>query len=1041
MDLLTGGLCLTLAVVSALVLYFISVSSMKEKTYDEVKAEQKKKAEEYLAQGRSAKEKAKDKKLKKAGKKVKEKSNVESNELSSDEVEHGKGHVAFVEPPIVLDEQPPTVEDKKKKKNKKKEKPILINKSEITPVIDVPEVPTKNHFEQIVPKDDFTLKHSISREDVQTKPIELQSVQKQSSSSKQTKTQVKEQPKELKIEKVQVQKQVQQLVKPTEKAVVSKMSDKPINKPQEKTVSQKPAEEVVMKTSVKQVQSASVEHVSPSAKNNRKKRSELSTLHQMSGDKEAVNVNLLMPLVHKAELSRTEIQVLIDLLLNKQQGSSVESAEWIEGRQDPVMKLKKQLAEKEKALVEEQDAAAALQNKLRELRQELNTEKQSTKQMEEALRSKATEVATMGMRLQTFGEEKQNLMKQMQQLQSKLSEEHMLLCKLQEDQSQTQGAMQQELLAQRQQLEMHIARLTEQHQETVAAMEGQLQQLAGQLQEQEAVNTQLSGELALARDSRQIKELHSEMERLKSKSQYDTSRLQNEVSSLTEQLNMKRSENDKLSSLVQTLQTENNRLAHQISSACVEAQRLRDDNESLAAQVTASMERPATEGRENGDHSFIETKHHNSEKSLENETLLENLKSDIVCKEKELSNLKTELAQNETAMNSLKADLSTAHANSEKMLKEISSYKSLVTEQESVISALREEGDSAHKLVITLREDVNKSKAEISRLDKDFVSREQLENREATIEKLTSELNTHKTMLADQQALVQSLKSEIDSFKASINKNDNQEELSAQLITFKKELTEKEATIKSLTNQVHKYEAEVRQLQDELVSSKELVSKYTQEIKDHINKITSLSQEIAAQKRKNDEAEENARLEEQEKTKQFLSRTLPRITIDTKQDYKVWLEQFVECARENGSTSSTENGGGENHAEMLAEVEQQNCQLQAMVTHYKSIIADTEGMLNRLQSHVEQEEGRWGQQIQTLESQLEIVKQERDRLEASARNGVPTKDSGCQTQLKRRNFAGWLRNKLRSRSRPRSRLRQRQSRRRSLSCTSGHQSS
>ncbi len=37
------------------------------------------------------------------------------------------------------------------------------------------------------------------------------------------------------------------------------------------------------------------------------------------GDKEAVNVSLLMPLVHKAELSWTEIQVLIDVLLNKQQ--------------------------------------------------------------------------------------------------------------------------------------------------------------------------------------------------------------------------------------------------------------------------------------------------------------------------------------------------------------------------------------------------------------------------------------------------------------------------------------------------------------------------------------------------------------------------------------------------------------------------------------------------------------------------------------------------------------------------------------------------
>lgn len=52
-----------------------------------------------------------------------------------------------------------------------------------------------------------------------------------------------------------------------------------------------------------------------------------------------------------------------------------------------------------------------------------------------------------------------------------------------------------------------------------------------------------------------------------------------------------------------------------------------------------------------------------------------------------------------------------------------------------------------------------------------------------------------------------------------------------------------------------------------------------------------------------------------------------------------------------------------------------------MVTHYKTIIADTEGMLNRLQSHVEQEEDRWGQQIQTLKSQLQAVTQERDRLE------------------------------------------------------------
>lgn len=112
MELLTGLACVLITIVLAFTVYFILVSSMKEKTYDEVKAEQKKKAEEYFAQGRTAKEKAKDKKLKKAGKKVKEKTSFESIEVSSDEVDTSKGHVVFVDTPIVVDEESSVVSGK-----------------------------------------------------------------------------------------------------------------------------------------------------------------------------------------------------------------------------------------------------------------------------------------------------------------------------------------------------------------------------------------------------------------------------------------------------------------------------------------------------------------------------------------------------------------------------------------------------------------------------------------------------------------------------------------------------------------------------------------------------------------------------------------------------------------------------------------------------------------------------------------------------------------------------------------------------------------
>lgn len=43
-----------------------------------------------------------------------------------------------------------------------------------------------------------------------------------------------------------------------------------------------------------------------------------------------------------------------------------------------------------------------------------------------------------------------------------------------------------------------------------------------------------------------------------------------------------------------------------------EAQRLREENENLAAQVTAFTERPAADGRENGDSPYNEEKKHDA---------------------------------------------------------------------------------------------------------------------------------------------------------------------------------------------------------------------------------------------------------------------------------------------------------------------------------------------------------------------------------------------------------------------------------------------
>lgn len=224
-----------------------------------------------------------------------------------------------------------------------------------------------------------------------------------------------------------------------------------------------------------------------------------SVSHSTGGDRDGVNVSLLMALVQKAELSRSETQILIEQLLNKQTDNPLEHSEWTEGRADPVLKLKKQLAEKEKSFADEKEASIAFQNKLKELRSELNSERSrftaNIKQLEEALNVKITETQTLHTRMQHILEshaaEKQGFARQIETLQGKVNDNAVIIHKMQEDQGQTQGHMQQELIAQRKQLDMQF----QQMREAENHLKGQLAQKCAELQELQNHNVGMSQDL------------------------------------------------------------------------------------------------------------------------------------------------------------------------------------------------------------------------------------------------------------------------------------------------------------------------------------------------------------------------------------------------------------------------------------------------------------------------------------------------------------------------------------------------------------------
>lgn len=178
----------------------------------------------------------------------------------------------------------------------------------------------------------------------------------------------------------------------------------------------------------------------------------------------------LINLVRNAELSRSEVQKLIDLLLNKQQDNpTFIDDSWSEGKSDPVQKLKKQLAEKEKLLEIEQQALAGAKIKLQEIRAEQQAEKlqlqQKIRYLDEGLQAKHKEMQTINANLQNLTQ-KMQMQAQNEEILRRLQEEnHQLQYRLaQMQEAETLNAkLRKELLDQSthiQKINMELAQVT-----------------------------------------------------------------------------------------------------------------------------------------------------------------------------------------------------------------------------------------------------------------------------------------------------------------------------------------------------------------------------------------------------------------------------------------------------------------------------------------------------------------------------------------------------------------------------------------------------
>ncbi|KFQ43887.1 Ribosome-binding protein 1, partial [Nestor notabilis] len=108
----------------------------------------------------------------------------------------------------------------------------------------------------------------------------------------------------------------------------------------------------------------------------------------------------------------------------------------------------------------------------------------------------------------------------------------------------------------------------------------------------------------------------------------------------------------------------------------------------------------------------------------------------------------------------------------------------------------------------------------------------------------------------------------------------------------------------------------------------------------------------------------------QTRTKQTLLSALPGVTVSLQQDYDTWLQEFKEKAVDV-LKQQTVTAEPPDSALKLKEAEEAQSTLQAECEQYRTILAETEGMLRDLQKSVEEEEQVWKAKLTASEEELQ----------------------------------------------------------------------
>ncbi|NXB83878.1 KTN1 protein, partial [Vidua chalybeata] len=248
-----------------------------------------------------------------------------------------------------------------------------------------------------------------------------------------------------------------------------------------------------------------------------------------------------------------------------------------------------------------------------------------------------------------------------------------------------------------------------------------------------------------------------------------------------------------------------------------------------------------------------------------------------------------------------------------------------------------------------------------------FGSAAWLKGEEEQMKKLKAMVEEKEREIANQVKQLQDVQKENESFKAQIQelKQENCKQVQLPI-----------AALFERSQKVAGKEKEIANLQSELASQRNAFEQQRKKNNDLREKNWEAMEALAStEKLLQDKVNKTAKEKQQHleaaevETRQLLQKLFPKVSLPSNMSHSEWICGFEKMAKEYLREAS----GSEDVKAMeqkLKEAEEMHILLQLECEKYKSVLAETEGILQRLQRSVEEEESKW--KIKVEESQKEL---------------------------------------------------------------------